>query len=287
VTDGGDVDQKNEQVGPARGSVGEQSSGGRLGLLGWIALFGLILPALQYYSQLVQSSDQAQLEERKLSVEHRPRVKILGGPAFTGAALDTTGGGGARTENGLPTITAQIILGSTLKLTNVGSSAARLRSTLTADGLSGHRDLADRLLATGQLRPSDFIVSRPNPVDLPTVELAPGDTAELQFTHVLKNPGPRNELQLHYLLLYENELGTLYDTYFWTNLSWDGSPFDMKEWREGDLLIRSHRISSESILRSLRVGSTTQRSEIYKTGEAERIERVRDALEWHLSRQQP
>lgn len=45
-------------------------------------------------------------------------------------------------------------------------------------------------------------------------ELTPGDTSSISFTHTLRYPID-NKFVIHLIVYYENELGQLYDSYYW------------------------------------------------------------------------
>jgi hypothetical protein len=94
-------------------------------------------------------------------------------------------------------------------LKNTGNSLARVLAYIQTDSVTWKPTLRDYLLRG---RESDETIEGKQFEK--AIELQPGDSAQVEFRNqmdLVRDP----DVTLHWIVLYENEIGQLYDTYIW------------------------------------------------------------------------
>lgn len=104
---------------------------------------------------------------------------------------------------------------SEFSVTNTGNNTAKIIAILSADSVTGYYVLRESFQEIIELSAFDTIHLFQ---DYFQSELLPDavDTVRLEFSQVIGCESD-NKITLHYLIIYQNELGNLYDTYFWFN----------------------------------------------------------------------
>jgi hypothetical protein len=97
----------------------------------------------------------------------------------------------------------------TFFLKNVGNSKAKLIAAICTDTLSGNDIIKKSVLEKGlkgtTLKQNDYYLY---------LELLPNETKTLKFNKTIGFVG-KESFTIHLLLLYQNDLDVLYDTYYW------------------------------------------------------------------------
>jgi len=103
-------------------------------------------------------------------------------------------------------------ISSELVITNVGTSLARLYAVLCSDTLSGDINIRKKLIAKNEEKL--HLTLFPIEDYYKTKEIPPNDTFIIEFKQVLQCVS-EGKFTLHYFILYDNEIGSLYDRYYW------------------------------------------------------------------------
>ena len=114
-------------------------------------------------------------------------------------------------SNELIELDAQLSLKFKMNIFNDGYQKASLILNFIADTLTDVDFMRDVILTKRIDKIEYKNIPAPNYM---INELQPGDATELSFNHNIQFFRDR-KFTIHYILFYENELGILYDTYFW------------------------------------------------------------------------
>ena len=101
---------------------------------------------------------------------------------------------------------------SKLKIANIGNYTAKVYASFWGDFPSGDLLIRDNLLKRNQKKLNLIKCSQDNYYK--TKQIAPDDTITIEYKHTIQFM-LNNEFTLHYFILYTNEIGAFYDTYFW------------------------------------------------------------------------
>ena len=101
---------------------------------------------------------------------------------------------------------------SKLKITNTGNYTAKMYASFWGDFPSGDLLIRDNLLKRNQKKLNLIKCSQDNYYK--TKQIAPDDTITIEYKHTIQSI-LNNEFTLHYFILYTNERGAFYGTYFW------------------------------------------------------------------------
>lgn len=99
-----------------------------------------------------------------------------------------------------------------LPITNNGNSLSKIIATCLADTLTG-TDILRRWLFNGKLRKLHFDIL-PSEDYFTSKEVAVGETVNLQLKRTVGFIS-EGQFTLHFFILYENDIGNVYDTYYW------------------------------------------------------------------------
>lgn len=94
---------------------------------------------------------------------------------------------------------------------NDGESLAKILAYVISDTLS-ELPIIRKYLHSDSLNAKPFVIDFLP--DFSIDELQPGDTTSVKIRHEIKFP-KQGRFTIHILMLYENQMGILYDTYFW------------------------------------------------------------------------
>lgn len=153
------------------------------------------------------------------ALEFLPRLKIIGEPFISSIEGELDYGKleehmkiNDNTNYSLKdSITLDASMTSVLKFKNIGNSLAKLKFSVAKDFFTGSdilrkelsRDLEGRGIQIEYL--SEYFKT----------ELVTGESIEIGFQGSLYSVDSLGIKEVHYLLLYENEMGVIFDTYIW------------------------------------------------------------------------
>jgi hypothetical protein len=184
---------------------------GVLGLL--VTVTGLILG----YWYFAETSARYQ---RARAIQYQPRLILLGAPHIKSVRAKpepiSLQDSPRWAETPGPTIPELFLkedslwISSQLTLKNTGNALAKVYASIWTDTISFTPNIRDNLLRlirdadTTSLRPMDKLI-----------ELLPGDSTTLTCEQSISFLDS-GKFTIHYLILYENEFGDMYDTYVWS-----------------------------------------------------------------------
>ena len=198
----------------------------------------ILLPVIFFGLSLwlnFQNKSQIENLNKKINAQtFRPILTLVGGPIITKTwfdpiKIDFEGLRDSVTvnpETGISEIPVRMNLSlkAKLKLSNSGNSIAKIIYSISGTNASDETVLRKLLLehinkpyklSTHMMRQYSAVELLPNNQDTTTI------TIELNVSEI-KN----NNFGIHYLILYENELGYLYDSYFQTQIGYEELYFD-------------------------------------------------------------
>ncbi len=206
----------------------------RLSFTDILAAVSIVISLIVLVRDYYQSARIDQLSYTTSAVQFRPNLKIVGNLRIVDFALGTRLPhlDGPSLEEILTT-PAELEIHISLRCTNTGNSLARIVNTFWTDTVSGEEKL--RALLTDKVRRQDAIIPASFNDYYKTRDLSSGDTTDIEARHMVASYHDET-FTLHFLILYENETGALFDTYYWARFA--AGPFKMQE---KDILIDGKR----------------------------------------------
>lgn len=195
----------------------------------------------------------------------RPRLTLIETPQLSNYRFDPIR---LRESRGYYNgVDGQFSLTYTVLVKNVGTATARLVAQVLADTLTGKPALREMLTDSKARQALHFVATSDF---YPLREIAPGDTAEFTFPQTLSGAND-SQGTFHMLLLYENDAGALYDTYYWARYSL--SPMWAKGyWRLGPNGYEPEiSLDGDTLRNALRLVDTNESSFLYSATEAREI----------------
>jgi hypothetical protein len=182
-----------------------------------IAFIALIVSILSFWRDCGQDKEIDKINFLSNAVQHQPTLVSVSKlditnvwlePVSVKVPLDTHD---STEPVGIP-LETNILIKTNIKLTNVGNSNAKIIAVMMSDSLTANPFIRnamldpERKMTTVQSMLPPFLKS----------ELLPNnsDTTQIELTYKIHNVRD-NLFTLHYLILYENDLGNIYDTYYW------------------------------------------------------------------------
>lgn len=187
-----------------------------------ILAFGLSIIA--FIRDCNQNSNMKQISQQINSLQYKPILKPIGEPKIVESKIISEGKSMQEildlidsSSVDTPTIAtgAKIELTTKMTFVNEGASLARNVAYLSCDTITNYPRLRE-ILRNPQKWKNKGHYEKIDKIN----ESQPGDTIEVHSKYDLKFMENGN-IELHYLLLYENELGTFYDTYVWCNYTFE------------------------------------------------------------------
>jgi hypothetical protein len=196
----------------------------------WVSGAALVLAIVVFARNCSQNKRIEELYYNSKALEHRPLLEVVGNPQITSVGiagekkfatrdlLDTT-----QDSDRFVDIPCSLTVDTKLCIVNSGTSLAEVYAYTWEDTLSGDARLRYRLLDR-ELRENGFILS-PSTDYFTIQDIKPGDTSYFKLSHTAHFVKD-NAFTMHFLLLYMNEVGVLYDTYYWAR--YDVKPITSK-----------------------------------------------------------
>lgn len=162
-------------------------------------------------SNIALQQEQIDLAQRTASLEHRPVMSVLhvGHPSIE-LPIDST-----RVTGRTAIFFGTLLVGDSISIKNVGVGPARVLGTFAYDSPLYTPVLRERLRNGA---PMKFVIPAKK-LDAPAFPtLAPGESAVVFINYPVRHTDPdssNGELVVHLLVAYEDELGSLFDSYSW------------------------------------------------------------------------
>lgn len=186
-----------------------------------IAASALILSIFAYCQQDLRNQKEEKRNFEEDALQFNPRLTIIGDPKIKNFNFTVRFPKNSfapdfnPTEVDTPTIVGkvagQLPITTTFRVLNKGNSLAKIFAILFSDTLSDRPVIREMINSKGFHKRDIFF----EPVeDYFHNEIQPGDSTNLKIeipVTFIKN----STFTIHCLILYENELGVLYDTYLW------------------------------------------------------------------------
>ena len=175
-------------------------------LVRYIGLLSFGLALLLYFRTCNHEARLDDMQRRVNSAEYRPRLAV--------ASLDSDSieyvPDSSSVEGRTLSVYVNVRLTGMLRVVNRGNSAALMLARISGDTVSGSYWLR-RLLRSGILHN----ITEDRLLDYGRECIDVDETLSIPICHTFAQIDEDSGAVLHYLLLYENEIGRLYDSYVW------------------------------------------------------------------------
>ncbi len=175
----------------------------------WIAIAALLISVFSLYHDVDQDNKIDEVANTTQALTFRPHLTVYRIPDVDPHPFDPT-----PIKDGNPdtsTIAFRVRLKCVARVLNDGNCGALLQAQAWTDTVSGGPTIRSVLRDPASLETLHF---QPFPDFYNLRELQPDDTLSLAFNHVVRKATDATFV-LHLLMLYENDAGQLYDTYYW------------------------------------------------------------------------
>lgn len=176
-------------------------------------MIAVILFTVLFVRDCSNTSKLNELTYRINATQFRPNLKLIGKPAFDiyiegdkFAMKDLL----VQDSAGILDVTARLRVNAHFRVANIGNSVAHVFGFLSTDTLSGGETLREQL--TIDQRSGYELDTTTQYYKL--LDISPNDTISVENEYKIKFLKDHT-FTLHFLLLYENETGALFDTYYW------------------------------------------------------------------------
>ncbi len=186
-----------------------------------IAFTALAFVIISFFRDCCQDRKIEELSYNYQAIEHRPKLIVVHEPVIESFELRSgelsssdliADSDSIDIGQGIVDIPCVLTIRSKLKVTNRGNWLAKMCARFVCDTTSGSDNIREYLL-DDKTRENRFRLL-PTEDYFKLKEIAPGDTIDLGFVDKVAFMSD-GSFTVHYLMLYENEVGALYDTYYW------------------------------------------------------------------------
>ena len=184
-----------------------------------VSVLALLLAAFVFIRDCSQDKKIQELNYWTSAMQFKPFLKVVGNPIITAFQFEGDSKFATRDIFNASDTTIKFIdihctltIDFKLNIMNEGNTIADVYAILWSDTLKGRDKMRD-LLFNKDTREREL--GRPIIGDYLTLKSVPaGDTVDYEMTHTVRF-FEENDFMMHFLFLYRNEVGTLYDTYYW------------------------------------------------------------------------
>ena len=230
---------EQRQRGPAEETSGWLRQVGKYSARNVVAFIALAISGIGLYLDIADRSQIARLT----AAQNRPYIEVVGKPEVIDAFVWGDSVSITRDTSrhavvlGLP---VSLRLKLAVELLNSGNAPAHITVVDVYDTASYGFVIRDHMfdaiegkynLAIGELR------NRPGIDDLP-----PSASTTIEIEHSVNTPADISNTTLHFLVLYENELDNLFDTYYMADMEIDWDKIEMQIITRGGVPEKSHPV---------------------------------------------
>jgi hypothetical protein len=194
----------------------------KIKLSDWLSAAAIVLAIIVFVRDCSQNKRIEELGYISNALQFRPILQVLGSPRIYSyeiqsdrVALPNFSTAPESTDS-IQDINASLRIHAKLRFVNAGNAIANVYAFVWADTSSGspmiRADLLNRTLREQRFVPSpdtDYFYIK---------DIRPGDTCDFQIAHDVRF-FIEQKFTMHFLLLYGNEAGGLFDTYYWARFT--------------------------------------------------------------------
>lgn len=190
----------------------------KIGLNNWISLAAFALATVVFFKNCSQDKKIDKLTYVSNAMQFRPLLQVLDKPRIYSYEIRTDKVNVPNfsttqvNTDSIHDINATLRIYAKLRVANTGNAIANVYELIWTDTSSGGSEIREVLL-NQKLREQKF-VSSPDTDYFGIKDIKPGDTCDFQISHDVKYVYDQ-KFTMHFLLLYRNEAGDLFDTYYW------------------------------------------------------------------------
>jgi len=194
----------------------------KIKLSDWLSAAAIALAIIVFVRDCSQNKKIEELGYVSNALQFRPLLQVLGTPRIYSYEIQTDRvalpdfSAAPESTDSIQDITASLRIHARLLFVNAGNAIANVYAFIWADTSSGSAIIrADLLNRT--LREQRFIAS-PDTDYFYVKDIRPGDTCDFQIAHDVRFL-TEQKFTMHFLLLYSNEAGGFFDTYYWARFT--------------------------------------------------------------------
>jgi hypothetical protein len=171
-------------------------------------------------------NDKIDKQQYELSaINYRPCLVIdtimFDSTSFRIKTADLTGQ--VNDSTGLITVKGEIFVKTKIRIRNTGNSNAKVILAATVDTICGLKKIRDELFSLNyNFFPDSIMMDSPYYIDI-----MPNKSYDYIINNKFSN-FKENKIELHFFILYENEIGQLFDSYCWVKLKHSELNIDIK-----------------------------------------------------------
>ena len=188
----------------------------------WIAIAALAVSIGSISFSTCWHYDQKKSIKQLQGTQNRPLLVTVNSPEIN----KNIKFGVPEMEEDLLYLPFELKLEITITLKNQGTSIAELIAWAVTDRSSGEPSIRREILDAEKRKKWKFNKS----ADFyKTITIIPNGDHPFDFTHSIKNINEEREFTLHFWFLYKDELGNLYDSYYWARYISEEIDFPMNK----------------------------------------------------------
>lgn len=216
-----------------------------------------------------QNYSTGESDYQRSAMTYRPRLEFIGKPRVTDIAITSDS---VRVINDTTEFVGHLKFIASIKVVNKEKYVAMLVAEVATDTLSGSDDLRQLILSKNE-RQKKIRILPPRDI-FHFKEIAYLDTITLSIRHTVRHISAYNEGVLHFFVMYQNELGVLYDAYYWVKFSVNTIPLVIRNVPiEEQRHLPSARllVARKDLANAIKFGESNTSQYIYKKSEKDDI----------------
>lgn len=234
---------------------------------GFLAFISLLITVFwNYYQDITLKA----LSYENYSISYRPKLTLVDKPIINELGLTPVIEDINSDNNDIPVIVKFTIK---FKIQNTESHLAQILLTAAKDAHTG-----EDILRKGLLNESNAMRIIPDQRLFPSVELGYHDTTTFSVNHQINHLLDESKGILHFMILYENEVGVHYDNYYWLEYSINLSEIPMPISPNGiskkeyiKYFFRETTLNNNLVPRIIKIDDIHSTSHIYSIAEKNRV----------------
>jgi len=241
----------------------------------YVALGAFLLGIVSFVRDCSQDISIEESNYMNMAMKFRPDLKVVNSPEIISFELASTDKISVSefydSQSDTIDIHSSLTIKAKLNLVNVGNARAKVYAFGRMDTLSGDPKIRELLLnKKGREHSMKFA---PISDYFWIKDVKPDDTTCFNLSHAIKFIED-SKFTVHFIFLYENDVGVLYDTYYWANYT--STPLVLKLPEKGLMdtkgnLIFTSKVDKSQVKEFFKLSDQNISSKIYSKKEAEDI----------------
>jgi hypothetical protein len=194
----------------------------KIKLSDWLSATAIALAIIVFVRDCSQNKKIEELGYVSNALQFRPLLQVLGTPQIYSYEIQTDRvaipnfSAAPESTDSIQDIAASLRIYARLLFVNAGNAIANVYAFIWADTSSGSATIR-AILQDRKLREQSFVAFTDTDY-FGIKDIRPGDTCDFRIAHDVRFV-TKQKFTMHFLLLYRNEAGGLFDTYYWARFT--------------------------------------------------------------------